>query len=238
MKMVKISMVLAMMASIMIIPLSSSSEVSLPPADGSIPGTGLEILPEPFPNEGGGARPHPGPGADGDNRPPGGPFRAEGVALERGETYFLHIWLIDTKRIPPALARDMLRENRSLDEIREEISVSQGTNTTRGGMILGENRFILVEIDQTAEENCTIFDADLVRFEEIQGGAFDRTAGHITVRTCEESGVQVGHGNLTLTEGDTNTSYKLTFLPSQLEHITPGNGGQPLPLQEVSHAPG
>jgi len=240
-KMVKISMVLAVMASIITIPLSSPSEGDLLQGDGSIPGAGSEMFLEPLPDDGGGARPHSGPGsvADGDDQPPGGPFRAEGVALERGETYFLHIWLIDTKRIPPSLARDMLRENRSLDEIREEISVSEGTNTTRGGMVLGENRFILVEINQTVEENCTIFDADLVRFEEIQMGAFNRTAGHITVRTCEENGVQVGLGNLTLTDDEgVDTSYKLTFLPSQLEHITPGNGGQTLRSQEANHAPG
>ncbi|MDF0591272.1 hypothetical protein [Candidatus Methanocrinis natronophilus] len=47
-------------------------------------------------------------------------------------------WL-KTRRIPPALARDMLKEKRSLDEIREEIGKSAG-RTTRGGMILGDER--------------------------------------------------------------------------------------------------
>ena len=238
MKIEKIPMILAVMASIMTTALSQPFEEGLPQPERSIPGAEAETFPEPIPQDGGGFGPYPGPGADGDGRPTVDPYRAEGVALERGETYFLHIWLIDTKRIPPALARDMLRENRSLDEIREEISTSEGSNTTRGGMILGDNRFILVEINQTSEENCTVLDANLVNFEEMQGGAFNRTAGHITIRTCEENGVQVGEGNLTLTDGDLNSSYRLTFLPSQLVQLTPGNGAQPLRSQEANHAPG
>lgn len=143
--------------------------------------------------------------------------------MERGETYFLQIWLIDTKRIPPPLAREMLRENRSLDEIREEIAGSGGSNATLGGMILGDNHFVLVKINQTLDGNCTILDADLVDFREGQRDGEDRRAGHITVRTCDVDGVQVGCGNLTLNSGGT-TTYSLTFPSYQ---IGSGRNGAP-----------
>jgi hypothetical protein len=228
-KMVQIPVFLAILVSMMTTALSSPSGEGLAPADRPISASEGSIPPDPIPPEG----VWPGPEPRGDGRSPGGPFRAGGFALERGETYFLQIWLIDTKRIPPTLARDMLRENRSLDEIRDEISKSEGSSTTLGGMILGENHFVLVHINQTSEENCTILDADLVEFKERQRSAEGRTAGHITIRTCEENGVQVGCGNLTLTDGET-TSYRLTFPSLQTEALDNGRpaetaGGEPCP---------
>jgi hypothetical protein len=152
--------------------------------------------------------------------PPGGPFRAEGMALKRGDAYHLHIWLVDTKRIPPALARDLLRENRSLDEIREEIGKFGGT-TTRGGMVLGEDRYAMARINQTFDENCSVLDADLVEFIDMMKSPEGRTIGHINLRICEEGALRSGDGNLTINEYGEVASYRLTFvsLPE-----TDGNG--------------
>lgn len=175
------------------------------------------------------AGPHPEFGSGEDGRPAGGPFRAEGVALERGETYFLHIWLIDTKQIPPAVARSMLKDNRSLDEIREEIATSEGSTTTRGGMVLGDNRYILDNISQTFDGNCSILEADLVEFDQMMRNAKDQVTGHIVIETHEEDGVQVGEGNLTLSVDDEMASYKLTFstpLPETDQNSEP-SGGDP-----------
>jgi hypothetical protein len=216
-KIVRISVVLAMMISFMTTALSSPFEEVPAPASRPFSEADMEPLPEPLPSEVGAAGHRPDYGSLGDGRPPGGPFRAEGVALERGETYFLHIWLIDTKQIPPAVARDLLKENRSLDEIREEISKSEGNTTTRGGMILGDNRYILVNINQTFDGNCSVLDADLEGFDYMMRGAEDRTMGHITINTHEVNGVQVGEGNLTLNDDDQSTSYRLTFVPPQPE---------------------
>lgn len=152
------------------------------------------------------------PSDQGEGRPPGGPFRAEGMALKRGERYLLQIWLIDTKKIPPALARDLLKENRSLDDIREEIRKSGGT-TTRGGMILGEDRYAMVNINQSIQGNCSVLDADLVEFFEMMKSSEGRTIGHITIRICEEGGLLAGDGNLTINEYAESESYRLTILP-------------------------
>jgi hypothetical protein len=162
----------------------------------------------------------PGYSDQGDRLPPGGPFRAEGLALKRGDACFLHIWLIDTERIPPALARGLLRENRSIDEIREEIGKSRGT-TTRGGMILGEDRYALVEINQTFDENCSFLDADLMEFIDILKSPEGRTIGHINIMICEEGGLWSGDGNLTINERGEVASYRLTFVPLP---ETDGNG--------------
>jgi len=217
-----IPVVLAMVFSVV------STALSYPAEDVSIPAD--RPNPGPVPPEVGGDRHRPG--ADGEGRPPAGPFRAGGVALERGETYFLHIWLIDTKRIPPALAREMLKENRSLDEIREEMAGSGGFNAALGGMTLGDRHFVLVRINQTLDGNCTILDADLVDFREGQRAGEDRTAGHITVRTCDVDGVPVGCGNLTLHAGGA-TSYSLTFPSDQMGPERNGApetaGGEPCP---------
>jgi hypothetical protein len=233
-KIVRTSVVLAMIMSFMTTALSYPFEDV--PAQGRIfSEADMELLPEPLPQDRvGTAGPLPEYEAVGDGRPPGGPFRADGVALKRGETYFLQIWLIDAKHIPPALARDLLRENRSLDEIREEISKAEGSTTTRGGMILGDNRYILVNINQTFDGNCSVLDADLAKFRPVPEGAEDQTMGHITIKTCEQSGVQVGEGNLTLNDDDLSTSYRLTFLPTQPETDQNGQpaeipGGNPWP---------
>ncbi|UEC41866.1 MAG: hypothetical protein METHAR1v1_110001 [Methanothrix sp.] len=134
------------------------------------------------------------------------------MALKRGDAYLLHIWLVDTRRIPPALARDMLKENRSLDEIREEIGKSAG-RTTRGGMILGDDRYALVEINQTFDGFCSVLDADLTNFVDMMKSPPGRTIGHINMRICEEGGLWSGDGNLTINEGAEVASYRLTILP-------------------------
>ncbi|MDF0590199.1 hypothetical protein P0O15_03290 [Methanotrichaceae archaeon Mx] len=144
--------------------------------------------------------------------PPGGPLRAEGMALRRGNAYFLHIWLVDTKRIPPALARDLLKENRSLDEIREEIGKSGG-RTTRGGVILGDDRYAMARINQTFDENCSVLDADLVEFADMMKIPAGRSIGHINIRICEEEGLWSGDGNLTINERGGVASYGLKILP-------------------------
>jgi len=151
--------------------------------------------------------------------------------LERGETYFLHIWLIDTKQIPPAVARNMLKENKSLDEIREEIAKTEGNTTTRGGMILGDNQYVLVNISQISDSNCSVLEADLMEFDQMMRNAEDQVTGHIVIETHEEDGVQVGEGNLTLSVDDETTSYRLTFsapLPETVQNGEP-SGGDPCP---------
>jgi len=233
-KIVRISVVLAMMISFMTTALSSPFEEVPALAGRPFSEAGMEPLPESLPPDVEAVGPRPEYGSLGDGRPPGGPFRAEGVALKRGETYFLHIWLIDTKQIPPAFARDLLKENRSLDEIREEISKSGGSTTTRGGMILGDNRYILVDINQTFDGNCSVLDADLLEFRPMSEGDEDQTMGHITIKTCEHSGVQVGEGNLTLNDDDQSTSYRLTFAAALPEtdrngQPTENPGGKPWP---------
>jgi len=233
-KIMKISVVLAMVISFMTTALSSPFE-DVPTQVQPFSEADMETVTYPLPSDPmGSAGPRPEYGAAGEWHPPGGPFRAEGLALERGETYFLQIWLIDTKQIPPTLARDLLKENRSLDEIREEISKAEGAVTTRGGMILGDNRYILVNINQTLEGNCSVLDADLAEFDYMPKGAEDRTMGHITIKTQEVNGVQVGAGNLTLTDDDLSTSYKLTFVPTLPETDQNGQpaeipGGNPCP---------
>jgi hypothetical protein len=227
-KIVKNSVVLAMMISFMTTALSSPFEEV--PAPGGRPFLEADLF-EPLPPNGDTAGPRHEYESLGNGRPPGGPFRAEGVALERGETYFLHIWLIDTKQIPPALARDLLKENRSLDEIREEISKSEGNTTTRGGMILGDNRYILVNIDQTFDGNSSVLKTDLVEFDYMPRSAEGRVTGHIAVNTHEVNGVQVGEGNLTLNDDGESMSYRLTFVPPQPEMDQNGepSGGNPWP---------
>jgi hypothetical protein len=230
-KIVRTSVALAMIMSFLTTALSSPFEMAQTsegrPFSEAEMGPPLDLIPSML-GEGG---PRIEYGTEGDWRPPGGPFRAEGVALERGETYFLHIWLIDTKQIPPAFARSLLKENRSLDEIREEIARSEGNTTIRGGMILGDNRYVLANINQTFAGNCSVLEADLVEFDHMMRIAEDRVTGHIVIETREVDGAQVGEGNLTLNVDGETMSYRLTFSNPTPETSQNGNpsGGDPCP---------
>lgn len=227
-KIVRTSVALAMIISFLTTALSSPFEEVPTPAGRPLSEAEMGSPIEPLPSMPGEGEPRLEYGSLKDGRPPGCPFRAEGVALERGETYFLHIWLIDTKQIPPAVARDLLKENRSLDEIREEIARSEGKTTTRGGMILGDNRYILVNIDQTFAGNCSVLEADLVEFDQMMRKGGDRTVGHIVIETREVDGSQVGEGDLTLNVDDEMTSYRLTF-SDPLPETGRNGGGDPCP---------
>ena len=227
-KIVRTSVALTMIISFLTTALSSPFEEVPTPAGRPLSeaemGPPLEPLPS-MPGEGGLRLEY---GSLKDGLPSGGPFRAEGVALERGKTYFLHIWLIDTKQIPPAVARGLLKENRSLDEIREEIAMSEGKTTTRGGMILGDSRYILVNINQTSAANCSVLEADLLELDQMMRNGGDRVAGHIIIETHEMDGAQVGEGNLTLNVDGEMTSYRLTFSDPMPETGQNG-GGDPCP---------
>jgi len=218
------SVALAMIISFMTTALSS------PLDEHPTPAAEADIRPplEPLPSEVGTGGPRLEYGPEEEGRPPGGPFRAEGVALERGETYFLHIWLIDTKQIPPAVARGLLKENRSLDEIREEIAKSEGNTTTRGGMTLGDRRYILVNIIQTFAGNSSVLEADLVEFDQMMRSGEDLVTGHIAIETHEVDGARVGEGNLTLNVDDEMASYRLTF-SDPLPETGQNGGGGPCP---------
>lgn len=228
MKIVRTSVALAMIISFLTTALSSPFEEVPTPAGRPLSEAEMEPPLEPLPpmiGEGGVRLEY---GSLKDGRPPECPFRAEGVALKRGETYFLHIWLIDTKQIPPAVARGLLKENRSLDEIRDEIAMSEGKTTTRGGMILGDSRYILVNINQTFAANCSVLEADLLELDQMMRNGGDRVAGHIVIKTHEIDGAQVGEGDLTLNVDDEMMSYRLTF-SDPLPETSQNGGEEPCP---------
>ncbi len=224
MTIVRSSMVFAMIITFMTTVLSAPFETL--PGEKYLPmPEGVEslgpILPDPV-----GFGPHiPEDPMRRDGPPPHGPFRAEGFAQNSGEIYVLKISVVDTKQIHPSLARKFLKENRSLAEIKEEISKEEGSTVSRGGMSLGEVRYILSNINLTTEGNCTVLVADLKRFQFVEDED-DEIIGHIKIRTVEQDGAFIGKGYLTMFQGEHSKNYIL-----ELSHSNPSSPKAPDELE-------
>jgi hypothetical protein len=110
-----------------------------------------------------------------------------------------------------------LKENRSLDEIKREIWEGEGKTVLRGNLIAGRSRYILTNISQTFEGNCTVLLAELLDFREFTKGDSYQIAGHISIKTIEDSGFLFGEGDLVLYEDHQIQSYRLTLLTPMLD---------------------
>lgn len=124
-----------------------------------------------------------------------------GFALNGKEFHVVSLIIKSKINIQPSKVRDLLRSrdinNKTLNEIKNEIRAMAGKPTYNGSLRFGDNGYRLINIDMTsvAGNNLTL-NADLL--PQVNGTTQKSVAGHVTVTTVRHEGSVVGSGELTL----------------------------------------
>lgn len=143
-----------------------------------------------------------------------------GFAIQDEEFHVLSLNVIRTKRVIPSDIRDLLRQNKTLEEIVSELRGNGRPFIYKGILKFGEDHYRL----NITEANKSYLDADIIELPTRPGGfgekvSIDETTlenvGHITLEMKGYEGVRVGTGSLTMED----ETYKLllTMIPNRKE---------------------
>ncbi len=122
--------------------------------------------------------------------------------------------------IDPSLVRQLLRENRTLGEIKSQIEGDDGAYSYRGNMRLGRAHYLLENLNVTSEDLNSTLEADLM--EPVWGAIPTASepghemAGHVSIQTRrQEDDSAIGVGSLVVFSGLYVGSY-LVLLDSSI----------------------
>ena len=140
-------------------------------------------------------------------------YRGYGFALkeEGGEFHMLRMHIVRVREIDPMVIREIMEEDKSIEEIKEEIIEKGGAPFYRGHMQFIEDHYRLVNISVTQEQegdnlnlNLTLtINADVMLplqgSEPLQSESVG-SVGNISVTVKDYEGVMTGEGKLALYE--------------------------------------
>lgn len=141
-----------------------------------------------------------------------------GFAIQDEEFHVLSLSVIRTKRVIPGDIRDLLRQNKTLEEIVSELRGNGRPFIYKGILKFGEGHYRL----NITEANKSYLDADIIELPTRPKGfgekiSIDETTfenvGHITIEMKRYEGVRVGTGSLTM--GDETYKLLLTMIPNR-----------------------
>ena len=138
-------------------------------------------------------------------------YRGYGFALkeEGGNFHMLRMHIVRVREIDPIMIREIMEEDKSIEEIKEEIIEKGGAPFYRGHMQFIEDHYRLVNISVTQEQegdnlNLTLtINADIMLplqgSEPLQCESVG-SVGNISVTVKDYEGVMTGEGKLALYE--------------------------------------
>ena len=135
---------------------------------------------------------------------------SKGFALGGNESHVLRVQVLRLRLLQPSDIRRLLRENKSIGEIRAEIEktdeVDDDAFLYRGYMKLGEIIYELVDINLT--ENATLLEAEVI---EPHWGMWPdgdaKVAGHIWTKATYREGTRISEGKLSIYHGKYGGDY-------------------------------
>ncbi len=136
--------------------------------------------------------------------PPIRPAHAgSGFALGTNGTHLLRIEVARVRVLQPSVIRRLLEENRSLEEIKAEITKDKGVFfINRGHMRLGEEHYGLVDVNLTNDGTNTSLEAGVVEFHKTaKPNGRGEIVGHIKTRTTSRDGAWISEGELVMSRG-------------------------------------
>lgn len=141
-----------------------------------------------------------------------GHFTSDGLAFSNQGIAPLRLHLIDGVGIQPSLARSLLSERRTIEEIRDEISRMGGTPVARGWIMLGEDHYLLCNINRYLDERGSRLEADLRRSAGIDALRSGEVVGHIEIRSRADEGKWMGEGDISLRRGNGEIHYRIVLI--------------------------
>ena len=129
-------------------------------------------------------------------------YRGQGFALKADRTEFhtLRIHVVRVRHIEPTRIRELMEEDKSIEEIRGEIIEKGQTPSYRGYMRFAEEHYQLANISvmTNAGDNLTINADVMVQVQEPLQGSELEPVGNISVTVMDHEGVRIGEGKLTM----------------------------------------
>jgi hypothetical protein len=131
-------------------------------------------------------------------------YRGQGFALKADRTEFhtLRIHVVRVRHIEPIRIRELMEEDKSIEEIRGEIIEKGQTPSYQGYMRFAEEHYQLANISvmtNNAGDNLTI-NADVMVQEPLQGSELEpsKSVGNISVTVMDYESGRIGEGKLTM----------------------------------------
>jgi hypothetical protein len=127
-------------------------------------------------------------------------YRGYGFALKGAgeEIHMLRILIFKVQSIDPPYIRDLMEEDKSIEEIKGEIIERGWASFYRGDMRFAEEHYGLENISLTRDregDNLTI-NADVML--PLQGSESGERAGTISITVMDYEGMRIGKGKLTM----------------------------------------
>ena len=129
-------------------------------------------------------------------------WKGSGFALGGEEHHLLKIQVANVRSFSSHEARRLLKENKSLEEIRAEIAKDDESFVYLGHLLLGETIYKLVDINLTCEGENAILDAEVVELQSDMTLVKDEIVGRIEIATFLREGDWIGEGELSMDEGE------------------------------------
>jgi len=131
-----------------------------------------------------------------------------GFALtDNDEFHVLKIHIERWRHLQPQYIRGLLKANKSIEEIRAELSEKEAATLYRGDLRLGEKDYRLVNISVAEDDDYRSLVAD------IEGPLGDPESGvivgNISVTARDYECVRIGNGTLTMNKGDSQGEYQV-----------------------------
>lgn len=129
-------------------------------------------------------------------------YRGHGFALkvDGEEFHMLRIYIVRVRQIEPIVIRELMEEDKSIEEIRGEIIEKGQTPFYQGYMRFAEEHYRLVNISLVTEagDNFTINADVMVPLQDSEPSESAVSVGNISVTVMDHEGVRIGEGELTM----------------------------------------
>jgi hypothetical protein len=135
--------------------------------------------------------------------------KAQGFALNESSDQFhvLTTSIIRVRRVQPIRMRDLMEANKSIEDIKAEITEKDWVPFYKGSIRLGEQTYNLVNISVNETGDNLIFSAELV--DTVVHPESSKTVGSLEVTALNYECVRIADGALTMYEGDYSGEYRV-----------------------------
>jgi hypothetical protein len=131
-----------------------------------------------------------------------------GFALsDNAEFHVLKIHVDRWMHLQPQTIRELMKANKSIEEIRAELMEQEAITLYRGHLSLGEKYYKLVNISVAEDDDNRGLVADIEG--PLGDSELSEIVGNISVTVMDYEGVRIGDGKLTMKKGDYPDEYRV-----------------------------
>ena len=150
--------------------------------------------------------------------------KAQGFALNESsdEFHVLTTSIIRVRRVQPIHMRDLMEANKSIEDIKAEITEKDWVPFYKGSLRLGEHTYNLVNISVNETGDNLTFSAELV--DTVVHPESSKTVGSLEVTALNYESVRIADGALTMYVGDYSGEYRVLLIVHPIQALVRNQG--------------